>query len=150
MAREADFATRMLADSALMLILTGGVYQSGLVGIEGIARETTPAAFTGGYLLPTALVAQAGNVPTLDVVDYMLQHTSARQRVQIYLYQDSPGYTAIDAAYARLYILFQGHRFSDTFEIRLANDLDRGRDTGSLAGASMRVLDWQVDSILGD
>lgn len=150
MAREDDFATRMTGDATLMAILTGGVHKAGTVGIEGITRDATPAAFSGGYLLPCALVAQEGNVPTSDVVDYIAQHTSARQRVQIYLYQDSPGYTAIDAAYARLYILFQGHRFSDTFDIRLANDNDRQRDIGSLAGASMRVLDWQVDSILGD
>lgn len=151
----------MATDATLMAILLGGVWTpSGYilppaivvghtVGIEGIDRTTTPAAFSGGYLRPCALVRQWGNVPTGDVVDYEAQLASARQRVQIYIYQDAPGYTAIDAAKARLYTLFQGHRFSDTFEVRLANDLDRVRDTGSLAGASMRVLDWQVDSILG-
>lgn len=147
--READFASRM-ADATLTAILTGGVHQAGLVGLEGITRDSTPAAFSGGYLLPCALVKQRGNVPTLDVVDYLAQHTSARQIVEVWLYQDAPAYTAIDAAVARLYILMQGHRFADTFEVRLANVLDRERDQGSLAGASMGRLDWQVDSILGD
>lgn len=145
--RESEFATRMLADSTLMGILLGGVYQSGLVGIEGITREATPAAFSG-YLLPCALVRQADKVYTGEIEDYNDLTSSARQRVEVWLYQDSPDYAAIDAAAARIYALFQGQHFSGTFDIRLANHIDRQRDTGSLAGASLERLDWQVDSIV--
>lgn len=149
MSRESDFATRMTGDATLMAILTGGVHQSGAVGIEGITRETVAAAFdANGYLKPCALVAQRGDIPTGDVVDYLAQVTSNRQIVEIWVYQDAPSYTAIDAALARLRTLFFGHWFSDTFEIRLANVLDRERDEGSLSGASMARQDWQVDSIV--
>lgn len=148
MAREDQFAARMTGDATLMDILTGGVFTSGAVGLDGITRETVAAAFdASGWLKPCALVKQRGNVPTFDVVDYDAQVTSARQIVEIWLYEDK-GYTNIDAAAARLYTLFQGHVLDDTFEIRLAFDLDRQRDTGALAGASLRRLDFQVDSII--
>lgn len=146
MTRENDFATRMIADTTLIAILTGGVYQSGLVGLEGITRETTPAAFSSGYLRPCALVKQRGNVFTGEVEDYTDLSAAARQVVEVWLYEDR-GYTAIDAAAARIYALFQGYQFGGTFDIRLANVIDRQRDAGSLNGASLARLDWQVDSI---
>lgn len=149
MSREGDFAARMTGDATLMAILTGGVHQAGLLGVERITRETVAAAFdANGYLKPCALVQQRADVPTGDVVDYIAQVTSNRQIVEIWVYQDSPGYTAIDAALARLRTLFFGYQFSDTFELRIANVLDRERDDGSLAGASMARQDWQVDSIV--
>lgn len=147
--REDDFKARMVADVAnLMLILTGGVFTSGGVGLDGISRDSAPDAFDAdGFLQPCALVKQAGNIPDGQVVDYAAQVASANQRVEIWLYQDR-GYDAIDAAAARLYTLFQGHVLTGTFEIRLANVLDRQRDEGSLSGASTARLDWQVDSII--
>lgn len=148
MAIEDDFATRMTADATLMLILTGGVFKSGTVGPLGITRETAAGAFSGGYLRPCALVKQGGNVPTGDIEDYTDQSTSASRRVEVWLYEDSPGYTNIDAAAQRIYDLFQGHQLTGTFEIRLANVLDRQRDEGSLSGASMARMDFQVISII--
>ena len=147
LAAEDLFVTRMEADATLMAILTGKVWTAGEVGLEGITRETAPTAFSGGYLLPCALVRQRGRIPTTDVVDYIEQVTSAIQIVEVWLYEDR-GYTSIDAAAARLYTLFQGHIMAGTFEIRLANVIDRQRDEGSLAGASLARLDWQVDSII--
>jgi hypothetical protein len=146
-AREDDFKTIMAADAPLVAILTGGIHTSGTVGLEGITRDTVPAAFSGGYLLPCALVRQRGNVPTGDVEDYNDQTTSARQIVEIWLYQDR-NYTQIDLAAARLYVLLQGRVMNDSFEIRLANVIDRGRDEGSLDGASLARLDWQVENII--
>lgn len=115
--------------------------------MEGITRETTPAAFSGGYLLPCVLIVQAGRIPTGDIEDYTDQSTSATQRVETWLYEDR-GYTSIDAAAQRMYELLQGDPATDGFEIRLANDIDRQRDEGSLDGASLRRLDWQVISII--
>lgn len=148
MSREEDFASLMEADDTLMDILLGGVHQTGEVGLEGISRATTPAAFdANGFLLPSALVKQRGKVPTGAIVDYNEQISSARQIVEVWLYEDR-GYTNIDAAAARLYALLQGHMFSDSYEVRLANVIDRTRDEGALAGASLARLDWQVDSII--
>jgi len=150
MSRESDFATRMQADTALMAALTGGVFTSAGVGREGITRETAPTAFdANGYLKPCALVRQRGITPDGIVYDGMMQVTSVRQVVEIWLYQDG-GYTSIDTAVNRLYQLFQGYVMSGTHEIRLAGVLDRQRDPGALAGASLVRLDWQIDSVIGD
>jgi hypothetical protein len=161
MSREADFALRMATDATLMAILLGGVWTpSGYIlppaivvghiaGLEGISRDATPAAFSGGYLLPTSLVKQRANVPTGDIEDYNDLTTSARQIVEIWLYCDqASGYTPLDLAAARLYVLFQGYVMSDSFEVRLANVLDRQRDDASLSGASLVRQDWQVDNII--
>ena len=139
---------RMTADATLTSLLTGGVFTSGLAGEEGISRDTTPDAFDpDGYLQPCALVVQQGNIADGQVVDYDTQTISSIQRVEIWLYQDR-GYATIDAAAARLRTLFLGHKFSDTFELWLANVIDRERDRGALNGASLIRQDWQVNSVL--
>lgn len=149
MSREADFAARMTADSALMLILTGGVYRAELVGLEGLTRETTPNAFdANGYLKPSVLVRQRGNVPDGTVRDGLAQVVSTTQVVELYLYEDR-GYTAIDAALARLFVLLEGHIFAGSYPVELVNVIDRARDEGALNGASLARQDWAVYSILG-
>lgn len=149
MAIEDEFATRMTGDATLMAILTGGVFKSGTVGPLGITRETATGAFdANGYLEPSVLVRQRSKVPTGDVEDYTDQSTSTSQIVEIWLYEDSAGYTNIDAAMQRIYDLFQGHQLTGTFEARLANTIERARDEGSLNGASMARMDFQVISII--
>lgn len=148
MATEDLFKTRMVADSTLMAILGGGVFTAGTVGDLGVTRETTPAAFdTSGYLKPSALVRQRGNVPDGNVRDGMAQVTSAIQVVEIYMYQDS-GYDQIDLALARLYDLFEGYQFANSFPAELVNIIDRQRDTGALAGASLARMDFAVFNII--
>lgn len=162
MSKDADFALRMATDATLKVILTGEVWTpSGYIlppaivvahaaGTEGISRETTPDAFdASGWLKPCALVRQAGRIPDSNVKDYDAQIVSTNQRVEVWLYEDqSGGYSKIDAAAARIYVLFQGYTFDDSFEVYLANDLDRQRDEGALKGASLRRLDFVVPSIL--
>lgn len=149
MSRESDFATRMAADATLMAVLTGGVYQSGTVGRLGITRETAPAAFdAGGFLLPCALVRQRGRVPDGAVRDGAAQATSVAQVVEVWLYEDA-GYSAIDAAAGRIYALLEGVTVgSDTFPAELVNRLDRERDEGALAGASLGRMDFVIYSVM--
>lgn len=150
--RESDFATRMAADATLMATLTGGVFRSELVGREGITRETAAGAFdTNLYLKPCALVKQRGLVPDGAIRDEIEQDTSVRQVVEVYLYEDS-GYTSIDAAISRLFVLFQGWQFagaSASFPVELVNIIDRQRDEGALKGKSLARVDFAVFSILG-
>lgn len=150
MAREDDFVTRMEADGTLMAILTGGVYSKAEVGREGITRDTAEDAFdANGYLKPCALVRQRGLVPDGDVHDEIAQLSSAGQVVEIYLYEDS-GYGNIDSALSRLFTLFFGYQFSDSFPVELFNVIDRERDEGALKGASLARQDWMVREIQGD
>lgn len=151
MSREDDFKTRMEADATLMAILTGGVYTKAETGREGITRDTTPDAFDGdGYLLPCALVRQRGLTPDGVLLDEMAVQASTAQVVEIYLYEDS-GYSNIDAALARLFVLFFGHQFSDSFPLEWAGTpVTRGKDEGALIGASLARQDWVVYDIQGD
>lgn len=151
MSRESDFATRIAADATLMAVLTGGVYQAGSAGLEGLGREATPGAFdASGFLKPCALVRQRGNVPDGNVRDGLAQVVSATQVIEIWLYCDqSAGYTPIDAALARLFVLFEGYIFADSYPVELVNVIDRARDEGALSGASLARQDWAVYSILG-
>jgi hypothetical protein len=63
------------------------------------------------------------------------------------MYQDS-GYDQIDLALARLYDLFEGYQFANSFPAELVNIIDRQRDTGALAGASLARMDFAVFNII--
>ena len=151
MSREADFKTLLDADVILGLTLVGGIYLSEDVGVEGISRETTPTAFSSGYLLPCALIKQRGEIATRDVVEYDEFLFSTSQVVEIWLYQDRV-YSGIDLARFRIMVVLNGHQFSDansgSFEPELVNVIDRQRDSGALKGASLIRMDWQVQSII--
>jgi hypothetical protein len=146
--KESEIAARLSGDATLMATLTGGVYVSGTVGIDGITRDATPAAFSGGYLLPCALVRQRGNIPDGQVSDETAQIDSAIQIVEVWFYQDS-GYTSIDTAMERARVLLRGYSLTNSFPLTLANVIDRQRDDGALHGASLARQDWQVNNILG-
>lgn len=146
---EADIAALIIANSAIMAQLSGGVYQSGLVGVEGITRETTPAAFDGeGYLHPCCLVRQRDLIPTLEVLDFDAQAKSTIQVVECWLYQDAPLYDVIDSVSGLLYALLQGKRLTYSFELDLAHMISRQRDNGSLGNASLGRLDFAVYRII--
>ena len=146
---EVDIVALISANTAIMAQLSGGVYQSGLVGVEGITRETTPAAFdVEGYLLPCCLVRQRDLVPTLDVLDFDAQLKSSIQVVECWLYQDAPLYDVIDAVSGLLYGLLQGKPLSYSYELDLAHMITRQRDGGSLGNASLGRLDFAVYRIL--
>ena len=150
MSREADFKTRMAADATLVAVLTGGIYTSAEAGPEGITRDTIPAAFSGGYLKPCALVVEGSLIPDGGAHDEEAIIVSVAQRVQIFIYERS-GYTNIDAALVRLFPLFFGHQFTDSFPAEYAGvPVIRGRDEGALSGSSLARMDWIVRSIQGD
>ena len=151
MSREGDFKTVLSADIVLGLTLVGGIYVAEDLGFEGISRETTPAAFSSGFLLPCALIKQRGEIPTADVVEYDEFLFSTNQVVEIWLYQDR-AYSGIDLARFRIMVVLNGHQFSDefskSFEPTLVNVIDRQRDMGALKGASLIRMDWMVHSIV--
>lgn len=150
MPRESDIADRMMADATLMAILTGGVYISATTGPLGISRDATPAAFDAtGYLLPCALVRERALVPDNAVRDGMTQTVSAGQVVEVWVYEDR-GYTAIDAALARLFVLLEGYQFAGCFPAEWVYSLTRQRDAGALDGASLARTDFMIRSIEGD
>lgn len=148
MSAENDIATVMEADATLMATLTGGVYTSAEVGRDGITRDTAAAAFdTSGYLKPCALVRQRGLVPDGVLVEQETPAASATQVVEIYVYEDS-GYSSIDTALNRLFVLLLGRQLSSgSFPLEWLNTIDRERDEGALKGASMARQDWLVVTV---
>lgn len=148
MSRETDFSTRIAANAPIMAILTGGVYVYGALPPEGITRETVPAAFDAdGYLKPLAVVKMRMLVADGEVEDLLDQDASTRQVVELWLYQDRL-YDKIDLALPLLKALFHGYKFTDSFPVEWAgNPVTRGRDEGTLKGASMARQDWLVSNV---
>lgn len=101
----------LTADSTLTNILTGGIYRA-----KEISRQTTPGAYDANMeIRPCALVRQESAVPVAP------HHNSARVIVTIWFYQRD-GYTAIEAARARVYTLL--HRTKVVgWDVRHSNDL---------------------------
>jgi hypothetical protein len=147
MSRESEIYAILNASAPLLAVLTGGLYKAEDVGVEGISRETTPAAFSSGYLEPCALIKQRAETVTNDVVEFDSLVISTTQIVEIWLYEDR-GYTNLDAARPLIMGLLNGAILTTSFELQLANMIDRQRDEGALKGASLARMDWQVWSII--
>jgi hypothetical protein len=149
LSRENDVYTVLNADATLLATLTGGIFKVESIGIDGIDRTSAPAAFTGGFLRPCALVRERSFVPDGMLRDMVTKQLTARQVIEVYLYEDRT-YAAIDTAKARIITLLQGHQFSDSFEVELVNIVPRMREpAGPLMNASMERLDFLVVSVWG-
>lgn len=152
MSRESDIYAILIADATLLATLTGGVHKRESTGIEGITRATVPSAFdSNGYLRPCALIAERATVPDGAVKDLMAQKVSTRVIVEVYLYADAgAGYTALDTAAARIYVLLQGKQFTGSAEVELVNAVGRWREEGgSLKNAVATRYDFLVPAIMG-
>lgn len=119
MSVRSALAALLAADSTLLAILTGGIHTA-----TEISRQATPDAFdSNGEVLPCALLS----VEADDAAGPL--HYSSRMFVAIRFYERD-GYTAIDAALARVYALLHRQRVSGegVFEIRHTGDVRDQRD----------------------
>jgi hypothetical protein len=115
-------------DATLTATLTGGVY-----GEAEISRQGTPGAFdANGEVLPCALLTMEAEDPAGPFP------TSSRAFVTVYFYARA-GYSAIDAALARVYALLHRQRVSDegVWDIRHAGDVRDQRDPALDCAMSM-------------
>lgn len=88
-----DVKTALTANSALMALLTGGIFNN----VEEISRQNTPAAFDANKeIKPCALIKVPNETPTGPYA------RSARTAVVIYVYQRS-GYGVIEPAMGLIY-----------------------------------------------
>lgn len=93
---RAALKTTLEADSTLMALLTGGVFDSEDVFREGVDEPEAPRESNGVTIKPFASIRWGGANPTGPVlVD------AEAQSVEIYCYQHS-GYTTIEAALTRI------------------------------------------------
>lgn len=150
MSRESQFAAVMLADDTLMAILTGGVYTSEALDVEGIHRgddSPTAGAFDAmGYLKPTALIRQRDLIPLGSVRNVSDKFSAVRQAVEIYFYQYR-GYDQIDLAKDRVYQLFEGERLVDSYPLTWVSEAGYYYDVGPVMNSMTLRQEWMVVSI---
>ncbi len=115
----------VIADSTLMGILTGGLYDA--YTVNHISRTTTPDAFVQGELCTCALLKMGDFSPTGPYTH------SARQVASFYLY-DLLGYSSIVQAREQLYELLHDIKLTPTsptagaWHIRWIGDVTQQRD----------------------
>jgi len=117
------------ADATLVAAATGGIYDLGETGPNGISRTTTPDAFDDNEMIePCILVKTRGSTPDGALVDEAEQYASARQVLEVWFYEHS-GYDNIDTMRDRVYTLLHAVQLADTFRVLWAGDLGQQRDT---------------------
>lgn len=125
-----DIKTLLAADSTLSTPLTGGLYTFEETKRLGISKQTTPSAFNTqtGILKPCLLVKGRDPVPDGAISDLAAQYASFKQVVEIWVYNDGDaGYSVINTAIARIYVLLHGKRVS-LVPLRWVNGLREQRD----------------------
>lgn len=148
MTRESEAVTYLRADAALAAILTGGVYASGDLGIEGLGESSTPDAFASGVLRPTAIVRTRALVPAGGIVDLSERVASASQMLEVWLYAHVDSQNAMGLAAERIYALVQGHAFDVAYPSEWANELATMPEPGNLAPSGMvSRIDFLIRSI---
>lgn len=155
--REEQIRDLLIADATLMAILTGGIYTSEEIGVEGIRRgdedtESTDYSITAvafdehGVLKPCAVVRQE------DVNPYPLTRSQANkiagvtQLVNIFYYQFRR-HDMIDAAVTRVYELLEGERIPDAYPLIWENETGYFPDVGPVANATTQRQTWRVVSV---
>lgn len=109
MSRESEVATYLRADEALAALVPGGIYEESSLPEAGITDAiTTPDVWAGGVFQTTIRVRQGAAVPTGDLQDVTLQHTSMSQRIEVWAYATSVD--AIEEIFNQVYTLLMGQR----------------------------------------
>ena len=128
MSLSSDLKAALTADTALMALLTGGVFND----VEEISRQNTPGAFdaTTKEIKPCALIKVPTEVPAGPYV------RSVRTTFVIYVYQRQ-GFDVIDLALGKI--------FNDV------NDTQTGSNVWNIeyVGAVRQQRDQALDCALG-
>lgn len=136
---------RLIIDAPLISALTGGIYLYSSLPVEGISRKDTPSAYDSTTLKmkPMLVVKGRALVPTSSLKDPETQYTSARQIIEIYLYDDPfNGWSALFGAADRVYELLQD-RPSGMSSLTLVNVIDFERNS-ALNNCCMLRRDYEV------
>lgn len=114
MSLESEAVTLLRADTALGILLPGGIYSYSARGLIGITDdEATPAVWAGGIFQPTGVVRQRAPVPTGQLVDLRTQTTDFNQVAEVRVYALNEA--DIEAGHNRIYAIMQGYRFTSAW-----------------------------------
>jgi hypothetical protein len=125
--------TLLEADATLVAILTGGIHDTG-----EITRQLAPAAFNANNeIKPCALLKSSNELAMQNKIQ------AVQTPLVIYLYQRS-GYTAIDAALARIHTLLEQLHIgtSSVWEVQFNSEIARTVDEG--LKCPMAVQRWNL------
>lgn len=137
MTLSADLKTALTADTALMALLTGGIFND----VEEISLQKTAAAFDANKeIKPCALIKIPNEVPAGPYL------TSVRTAFVIYVYQRS-GYDVIEAAIGKIFTdLNEKQIGTNVWNIEFVSTVHQQRDQaldcplGSLRFSAVRKL----------
>jgi|CXWL01.1.fsa_nt_gi hypothetical protein len=137
MTLSSDLKAVLQADTALMALLTGGVF----IDVEEISLQKTAAAFDSNKeIKPCALIKIPNEVPTGPYL------TSVRSAFVIYVYQRS-GYDVISAAIVKIFADLNEQRIgTNVWNIEFVSTVHQQRDQaldcplGSLRFSAVRKL----------
>jgi hypothetical protein len=129
---QSDLMAALQADTALMALLTGGLYTD-----TTIDRQSTPSAFNSDKeVLPCGLLRTTSDTP---IPPYL---RGARTYVSIFLYQRI-GYSTIRAAATRLFDLLHEKRVgAGVWAVVSVGDLDNQVDQA--LNASLIICGYEI------
>lgn len=121
------------------------VFRHKEVPVSGIDRDTFPEVYdSNGLMLPFIVVKGRGNIPNRDLVSVEEQYSSTRQVVELWFHDDrDAGWDTLDEAANRCYALLHDQQVTDSFNVRLVNEIDEERDP-ELGNACLARRDYEV------
>lgn len=126
-----DVQTLLLANAALVLLATGGIYTYADTNRLGISEYNTPDVFgTSGQVNPTILIKDREQMIDGGINDDVTQALSYRQIVEIWIYDDGDhGFGTINSIRSAIYTLLHARRVNLRY-CRLHGNLQNMRDPG--------------------
>lgn len=116
--------TLLEADATLLAAATGGIYDYGETGRDGISRTAaaTSAAFDSyGVIKPCILLKSRSETPDGMLADDAERMVSLREVIEAWFYEDS-GYSNIDTMRARVYRLLHAAQVSGSVVVYWQGD----------------------------
>lgn len=144
--REAQVAARFRADTALMAILLGKVWEYGKLGTEGITNPTTtPAVYSGGKLLPCCVIRQGSETDDPTIVDEGEQVVGEFVVARCWLYERITT-VAIEAAKNRIYTLLQGYGLPGAWKAKRVFTMET-TPAPEMVGVNVSRVDYQIRTV---
>lgn len=116
------------ADTTLLALATGGVWDINTAGADGIGRTNTPSAFDSALnIKPCVLVKLRSTTPDYVLADDASQYVTAKEMIEVWLYQFR-GIDQIDSMKLRIFALLHAKQLAGTFQVRWQFDTQPLRD----------------------
>jgi len=124
----ANIKTVLEADSTLLALATGGVWDFDETKRLGLNRTTTAAAFDSNDIIkPCVLLKTRSEIPDGILTDDVSQYSSVVATLEAWFYADYD-FTNIDAMSSRVYTLLHAIRVTGSFQVFWTGDAFQGRD----------------------